>query len=57
MAECLLCGDYETEHEETTPGSRFLGRCRVRHYHGCAKDDYEPCLCPGYEGAEMTNHD
>lgn len=54
MAECALCGCYETEHEETTPGSRFLDRCRVRIQlapptelvpEGC----YERCDCPGFE--------
>lgn len=55
MAECALCPHYETEHEETAPGDRYLGRCRGRHYYGPDTDDYERCLCPGYEPREDSD--
>lgn len=61
MSVCALCGDYESEHEETRPGSRFLGRCRTRQYHELVngdgevvRRDYDVCDCPGYE-AEDTD--
>jgi hypothetical protein len=54
MAECALCGDFETEHEETSPGSRFLGRCRTRILITpptalLPEGSYEQCDCPGFE--------
>ncbi|OIN79985.1 hypothetical protein [Mycobacterium malmoense] len=62
MAECI-CSHYETEHEETAPGDRFLGRCRHRFYHDLVNDAgeildsyYDPCDCPGYEPAQEDSH-
>jgi hypothetical protein len=57
MADCALCGDNELSHLETSPGDRFLGRCRVRHYHGPSVNDYAMCECPGYEAAEGESDD
>lgn len=56
MPECLHRGDYETEHEETSPGSRYLGRCRSRTLIRppdtlLPEGHYEQCDCPGYEPA------
>ncbi len=50
-ALCALCPHYETEHNETSPGERFLGTCRARIYPADAfgPDDYEPCDCIGFE--------
>lgn len=49
MDDCALCDHDEAEHEETMPGSRFLGRCRRRGYYGPTKHMYVECDCPGYE--------
>lgn len=56
MAECALCGDYETEHEADDKGSHFLGRCRARNYYGPGRNDYTSCDCPGFE-PEMESAD
>lgn len=42
--ECVLCGDYLTEHNRDQPH-----RCRVRNYYGPGRNDYTTCECPGYE--------
>lgn len=54
MAECLLCGDFESEHEVTSFGSRFLGACRTRIQITppsklLPEGSYEQCDCPGFE--------
>lgn len=61
MTECALCGDYESEHEETSPGSRYLGRCRKLTMLSpptklVPEGGYESCDCPGYE-PEPENDD
>lgn len=52
--ECVLCGDYEADHEETRPGDRFLGRCRQRNYYGPGRNDFVRCDCPGFEADPET---
>jgi hypothetical protein len=51
MAECILCGDYETEHNPPELGHR----CRVRNYYGPGLNDYVLCECPGYEPIEEAS--
>ena len=51
MTACRMCPHFRSEHDETAPGDRFLGRCRVRHYTGYF-DVYAVCDCPGYEPVE-----
>lgn len=62
MAECLLCGDSELSHEETSPGSRFLGACRTRILVRppntlLPEGHYETCDCPGFEPATEDHDD
>lgn len=55
--ECLLCGDFESEHEADDKGDRFLGRCRARNYYGPGRNDYVQCDCPGLELAPDDNNE
>lgn len=57
--ECILCGDDESEHAETSPGERFLGHCLTQTLISPPstlnpEGYFEPCDCPGYEPAPET---
>lgn len=54
MSFCLHCPHTSSEHDTPELGSR----CRVRHYHGDGKNDYERCDCSGFEADESEDvHD
>lgn len=45
MPFCLHCPHFESEHDDPNLGAH----CRVRHYHGGGKNDYQRCDCSGFE--------